>query len=57
MKRIFTRMERDEILADMDKLEKEISRLNDKAKSEGLSEWEFSTLEMKKLKLRHLRSM
>lgn len=57
MKRIFTRMERDEILADMDKLEKEISRLTYKAKSEGLSEWEFSTLEMKKLKLRHLRSM
>lgn len=57
MKRILSRMERDEILADMDKLEKEISRLNEKAKSGGLSEWEFSTLEMKKLKLRHLRSM
>jgi len=57
MKRILSRMERDEILADMDKLEKEISRLNKKAKTEGLSEWEFSTLEMKKLKLRHLRSM
>lgn len=57
MKRIFTRMERDEILADMNKLEKEISRLNKKAKTEELSEWEFSTLEMKKLKLRHLRSM
>ena len=54
MRRIFSRTEKDDIVNEMVTLEKDIRHLENQ---ESLSEWEWKTLEMKKKKLRHLRSM
>lgn len=55
--RIFSRAEQDQILNDMRLLTDDIIRLQTKQDAQGLSEWEFKTLQMKQNKLSYLRRM
>ena len=55
MKRLYRPIEKDEMCYEIDRLEREIATLKAKMQNDGISEWEFATLQMLQNKLRYIK--
>lgn len=55
MKRLYRPIEKDEICYEIDRCEREIATLKAKMQNDGISEWEFATLQMWQNKLKYLK--